>query len=691
VERWLPLLQSSQPASVGEGTTTLYGSLSLLSPSPSLDSSVVLYEDQELSFSLPLHRVLVDSKKDRSIILIHKSQQLFLQARTSSDYDQFLEGLILARDIQNVYLDLNILYRDLYTRGFSTRSTFDKIDMVELNQSLVDCSKAPFLTAPKPAAPPSAPTPSPPGILKSSNRTNETTLHFLTLARCIYCDKRPIDVQTDLKIHPYVPIDAHLNVLYLCLPCHSNYSTYRQNAIKQKLLILPGEVNEEICACCSDSPSLLVLCSSCPRSFCEPCLVRILSTQEFSRMKTQSNWRCMCCLVPQETMVTIRQLLSHPSSSPSTSPLHGRGVAITNSTLMSGLGEKNFASLEGKGSRLVSHAPTPAGKITPGKALDYKPPPGFTTSPSNPPRSLPSTRSDPPPPLPPWRSTGRQCAPQPMQQLEVTDTEPHSRSTAKRQRRQLEKEEAVASVTSPPSSHSQRGGKKNRQSVPLEPSVPLPPVEKSFDEVYYFCQYANYLDDQSPTEEEGEDEVSTEDYCFLCKDGGELIECDHRRKQAHQHCRKVYHSYCLGFQIEEDGCDWKCMRHYCGVCGLYNPNVSCRYCPNSSCEDCFLATSQAYGMLSVPVSSSANPVPGAPAARLKRNQANSKPDTKHHHPVGSKAPTGRGSGGRNGKSQVEIVCSNCLRLIERCKQRHIWKTSLHPRYTPRHCKGDKGE
>jgi len=66
--------------------------------------------------------------------------------------------------------------------------------------------------------------------------------------------------------------------------------------------------------------------------------------------------------------------------------------------------------------------------------------------------------------------------------------------------------------------------------------------------------------------EEGDEEVNEEDmevsgdsegehadYCFTCKDGGELLCCDH--------CPLAYHTTCLipPMDIIPDG-DWKCPR-----------------------------------------------------------------------------------------------------------------------------------
>lgn len=124
----------------------------------------------------------------------------------------------------------------------------------------------------------------------------------------------------------------------------------------------------------------------------------------------------------------------------------------------------------------------------------------------------------------------------------------------------------------------------------------------------------------------------TEDECFACKDGGELIECDNVRAAARGHgaggvagsslsaespgswahggsggggkgskagasggplrwskaarrCGKVYHDYCLGFGVPDDdeSVKWCCPRHRCAQCGNDADGAMCRYCPTSLC------------------------------------------------------------------------------------------------------------
>ncbi|XP_066478512.1 histone-lysine N-methyltransferase NSD2 [Tiliqua scincoides] len=69
----------------------------------------------------------------------------------------------------------------------------------------------------------------------------------------------------------------------------------------------------------------------------------------------------------------------------------------------------------------------------------------------------------------------------------------------------------------------------------------------------------------------------SEDYCFRCNDGGQLVLCDRKS------CTKAYHLSCLDLVKRPFG-KWECPWHHCDVCG--KPSVSfCHFCPNSFCKD----------------------------------------------------------------------------------------------------------
>ncbi|KAM5340772.1 histone-lysine N-methyltransferase NSD2 isoform 1-T1 [Glossophaga mutica] len=75
----------------------------------------------------------------------------------------------------------------------------------------------------------------------------------------------------------------------------------------------------------------------------------------------------------------------------------------------------------------------------------------------------------------------------------------------------------------------------------------------------------------------GEGKKASEDECFRCGDGGQLVLCDRKA------CAKAYHLACLGLRKRPFG-KWVCPWHHCDVCG--KPSASfCHFCPNSFCKE----------------------------------------------------------------------------------------------------------
>ncbi|XP_043918229.1 histone-lysine N-methyltransferase NSD2 [Protopterus annectens] len=74
-----------------------------------------------------------------------------------------------------------------------------------------------------------------------------------------------------------------------------------------------------------------------------------------------------------------------------------------------------------------------------------------------------------------------------------------------------------------------------------------------------------------------EGKKESEDDCFRCGDGGELVLCDRKS------CTKAYHLSCLDRTKRLHG-KWECPWHHCDVCG--KPSVAfCQFCPNSFCKE----------------------------------------------------------------------------------------------------------
>ncbi|MEQ2275168.1 hypothetical protein XENORESO_021884 [Xenotaenia resolanae] len=73
-----------------------------------------------------------------------------------------------------------------------------------------------------------------------------------------------------------------------------------------------------------------------------------------------------------------------------------------------------------------------------------------------------------------------------------------------------------------------------------------------------------------------EGKKKSEDECFRCGDGGQLVLCDKKN------CTKAYHLSCLNLTKRPFG-RWDCPWHHCDVCGK-NSEAFCQLCPNSFCR-----------------------------------------------------------------------------------------------------------
>ena len=61
-------------------------------------------------------------------------------------------------------------------------------------------------------------------------------------------------------------------------------------------------------------------------------------------------------------------------------------------------------------------------------------------------------------------------------------------------------------------------------------------------------------------------------------------------------CRKVYHSYCLDYEVAANVKVWLCPRHYCSACGKRDAlRFLCAFCPLSLCGPCAPTFAAKYG------------------------------------------------------------------------------------------------
>ncbi|DAZ92572.1 TPA: hypothetical protein N0F65_012802, partial [Lagenidium giganteum] len=130
---------------------------------------------------------------------------------------------------------------------------------------------------------------------------------------------------------------------------------------------------------------------------------------------------------------------------------------------------------------------------------------------------------------------------------------------------------------------------------------------------------ANYFEFLTTREAMYPPPAESEDVCFCCKDGGDVIECDwkHYSGGKNRQCPKVYHGGmylyescltnlvpdCLGYTVSDDIPKWECPRHRCHACGKL-AKFSCRFCVTSYCEGHLPPTIKSLGPASIDIATS---------------------------------------------------------------------------------------
>lgn len=260
-----------------------------------------IFKDDELRLCTRLENLSVLSIERMTLKLeTDENGTHFISAICPFEFAQFLEAVNYCNSICSLTFSLNTTVRDVFIDGAYSKCG-NKVSMFgDLGSYLNNCATNLVTTIEGKKYIANAP-------LAEGGDT--VKLNFSDMV-CIYCETKNMGMDSfNLRFHPYVPIDHRLRVIYICNQCHTNYMNYRKQAIELSLLVLPGEYNEEVCACCADSPSKLVLCAKCPRSFCGPCLQRLLTPKDHAAMKTEDNWLCMCCVRSESQFRSIVSLL----------------------------------------------------------------------------------------------------------------------------------------------------------------------------------------------------------------------------------------------------------------------------------------------------------------------------------------------------------------------------------------------
>jgi hypothetical protein len=127
---------------------------------------------------------------------------------------------------------------------------------------------------------------------------------------CVYCSVAKTHLHT-FHHHPYIAVRYDNSIVYTCSSCNDSFWSFRKEAEEtlEGKLKADGERNEQICAMCSDCPDDdLVLCSQCPRSFCNSCLIKLKNKDTNSSLYdgSSNDWTCMMCYNKQSSIAPLK-------------------------------------------------------------------------------------------------------------------------------------------------------------------------------------------------------------------------------------------------------------------------------------------------------------------------------------------------------------------------------------------------
>lgn len=354
-------------------------------------------------------------------------------------------------------------------------------------------------------------------------------------AKCFYCSvTSAMDCVRKFVVHPYVPQSSKSVPVVMCLICLENWKEYRDKAEFENELILADQVNEEICALCSDTPPELILCDVCPRSYCHNCLEKIVGPEAINDIvgpSVKSAWKCFPCRVGYIKTPPLSKSYWVYMDGPSSSSSSGKSTGVR--------GKMNSASTKDPDkdedlTLVFEKAPKPKRNIV---------------------------------------AEGEYLV---KAQLSTDDYQTRG-SSMKRDRISKNKLLADGDHVVPPVA----------STTEVTPDVrPMPCTTQSEAELFYFSQYVKYFDNlDADCSNHPSKKRETDDACYLCKDGGDLIVCDWKRNRGNLRCLKCYHETCLSYSIPDNQV-WICMRHFCMSCGEKKLKYMCKFCSNSICADC---------------------------------------------------------------------------------------------------------
>eukprot|EP01038_Epipyxis_sp_PR26KG_P012677 gene12677-16996_t len=486
---------------------------------------------------------------------------------------------------------------------------------------------------------------------------------------CFYCLSNPVkDKQMKYYQHPYVS-EINNKILCFCGICIEYWKDYRDAARNENKLRFPDEDNEEVCALCSFTPMKLILCSFCPRSYCEDCVNKIITNKRDAKriIQSKADWNCFSCKMNNSNQPAllrdkwklITSIINNFENNDAQAELKSTDDKAVDKSLYNNIDINScsngflsapinsngiFSSssrISGNDNNSVSRRPSR------NKTIDHH----FIDSSlndhstnaiveTNEPnkrvrRSLQSSshasdadNDD------PYEVVHHNDDPYEII-LDNNDDDDVSFKNNRRSKSRNNNRSKRSNNTS-----TQNGNNKSNNNS-INNKLQNKKQQKNkvsilLDETYYFSQYVKFLqeiDNNYHGKGNAKKSQNTEDFCFLCKDGGELIECDCTRN--HCRCLKVYHEYCLEFEVSSDVKFWKCPRHYCAACGSINClKYVCRYCPITVCTNC-------------------------PEEMVKKYHSKRYAVFENHQNQEYFFSKG------NDKT-VSIACHNCLELIEKC-------------------------